>query len=149
MAPPGRFFPSNPKKYAGDSSNIIYRSSWERTFMEYCDRNPDVVTWASEELHIPYFFIGDGKWHRYFPDFLMTTVQARTNRKQTWVVEVKPYKQTLAPVAGRTRGGRRYLREVVAYQQNQAKWTAAQAFCQRKGWRFVVITEKDLYPRPK
>ena len=39
MAYRGRYIPSNPKKYKGDPSNIIYRSLWERKFMVYCDAN--------------------------------------------------------------------------------------------------------------
>ena len=37
----GIYRPSNPKKYAGDPSRIVYRSNWERKFMVYCDRNED------------------------------------------------------------------------------------------------------------
>ena len=33
------FRPRNPKKYVGDSSNIVCRSNWERTFCNYCDTN--------------------------------------------------------------------------------------------------------------
>ena len=49
----GRYTPENPKKYIGDPSKIVYRSSWERRFMIYCDRNPLILSWASEELAIP------------------------------------------------------------------------------------------------
>ena len=43
----GIYKPINPKKYAGDPSNIVYRSNWERRFMVYCDKNDDIVFWAS------------------------------------------------------------------------------------------------------
>ena len=39
----GIYKPTNPKKYAGDPSNIVYRSNWERRFMVYCDKNDDII----------------------------------------------------------------------------------------------------------
>ena len=38
----GRFRPSNPGKYKGDPTNIIYRSSWEKKVMIWCDVNSNV-----------------------------------------------------------------------------------------------------------
>ena len=137
----GRFRPKHQSKYAGNSKNIVFRSSWERTFMQYCDENSRVLKWASEEMHIPYFFVPDGKWHRYFPDFVMVV---QTNQGQeTWIVEIKPHKQTLPP----TGRGRRAIKEAVEYGRNQSKWTAADAYCRKRGWKFRVITEKTLYPQ--
>ena len=48
----GIYKPTNPKKYVGNPNNIVYRSLLERKFMLYCDRNPDITYWASEELAI-------------------------------------------------------------------------------------------------
>jgi len=39
----GLFKPKNPKKYNGDSTNIIYRSSWELRVMKWLDEHPKVV----------------------------------------------------------------------------------------------------------
>ena len=47
-----RFKPSFPKKYKGDSDNIICRSSWERRFCNYCDLNENILQWGSEEFWI-------------------------------------------------------------------------------------------------
>ena len=63
--------PSHPEKYLGNSNNIICRSSWERQFCRYCDVNPNIVKWASEEFSIPYISPVDGRPHRYYPDFLI------------------------------------------------------------------------------
>ncbi len=113
--------------------------------MEYCDVRPHVLRWASEELAIPYYFQGTSKWHRYFPDFLLhVKVQ---NQVETWMVEVKPSRQTQQP-SGNT-NKRRHLKEVMEYAKNQAKWTAATEYCQAKGWKFIILTEKDLYPNAK
>lgn len=142
----GRFTPKNPHKYVGDSGNIVFRSAWERTFMEYCDRREEVLRWASEELQIPYFFPNDGKWHRYYPDFLVN-VLTKEGQKQTWIVEIKPNRQTRPPKAIAPRSRRVKLYEALEYAKNQAKWRAAEAYCHNKGWKFVILTEKDLYPR--
>ena len=50
----GRFVPEDPKKYNGNSRNIIYRSMWERQCMVSFDRNENILEWASEEIAIPY-----------------------------------------------------------------------------------------------
>jgi hypothetical protein len=28
---------------------------------------------------------------------------------------------------------------------NQAKWQAAEEYCKDKGWKFVIMTEKEIY----
>lgn len=111
--------------------------------MEYCDKRPHVLRWASEEVIIPYFFRGDGKWHRYFVDMWLQ-VRNRAGNIETWLVEIKPHAQTQIPKPHGTR--KRQLREALTYAKNQAKWEAATNFCNAKGWRFVILTEKDLYP---
>ena len=69
MSYKGKFRPKNRKKYNGNPSEIIYRSSWELKFMNYCDNNNKIVKWSSEEIIIPYRCPTDNKIHRYFPDF--------------------------------------------------------------------------------
>ena len=91
-----RYKPSTPQKYKGNPNNIICRSSWERKFCQWCDRNKSIVSWASEEISIPYVSPKDNRIHRYYPDFLIK-VKEINNKIQTYVVEVKPKKQTLPP----------------------------------------------------
>ena len=71
----GKYIPKNPQKYKGNPSQIIYRSLWERKFMVYCDKNPKVIEWGSEEVIVPYRSPWDGKIHRYFPDFYIKIEQ--------------------------------------------------------------------------
>ena len=54
MAYSGYFKPKNPTKYRGNPTNIVYRSLWERKFMVFCDNNPSILQWGSEEIIIPY-----------------------------------------------------------------------------------------------
>lgn len=142
MAYSGRFIPKNPKKYIGDSNNIIYRSSWECKVMNWLDQNDDIVSWASEELIIPYKSPVDNRFHRYFPDFL---VKARTKdgKFKTLLIEVKPKKQTQEPEP-RKRVTKQYINEVTTWGVNQAKWKAATEYCLDRGWEFKLITEDHL-----
>jgi hypothetical protein len=132
----GKFRPLNPVKYQGDIKNIVYRSSLEWRFMRYCDNNDEILAWSSEEVIVPYVSI-DKKWHRYFPDFVI-----KTKKEEVIMVEIKPASQTIPPVKGKSQ--RRYITEALEYGKNQAKWNAAIPFCEKKGWRFQIITEKDL-----
>ena len=66
----GRYTLRNPDKYAGTKSPI-YRSSWEHTFMTFCDNNPAVIGWASEAVRIPYKNPLTGKQSSYVPDFFV------------------------------------------------------------------------------
>jgi hypothetical protein len=148
MAYKGKFKPKNPKKYQGDPSGIVYRSSLELRFMMFCDSNPAVLAWASEELIIPYKSPIDGKVHRYFPDFWIMT-RKRNGEITESVIEVKPKKQCSPPDPAKRltktgRKSRRYIHDVKAWGINSAKWEAARALCEGKGWEFVILDEGHL-----
>lgn len=141
MAYSGIFKPKNPRKYVGDHTNIIWRSTWECRVMTWLDTNPNIISWASEEVVIPYISPVDGRWHRYFPDFLV-----KVNTKQgpkTMMLEVKPKKQC-EPPKPQKRVTKRYITEVATYGVNQAKWKYAEEYCKDRGWEFRVITEDHL-----
>ena len=142
MAYRGRYYPTHPKKYKGNPSNIIYRSLWERKFMVYCDKNDRTLEWGSEEFFIPYRSPIDGKIHRYFPDFYVK-VKTKQGTTKKWVVEVKPKKQTQPPKK-RKRMTKSYLYECQTYAVNQAKWKAAVEFCEDRMIQFKIITEDEL-----
>jgi len=138
-----RYKPSFPKKYKGDPNNIICRSSWERRFCVWCDLNESILEWGSEELWIPYVSPVDGRVHRYFPDFIMK-VQDKDGKIKTYIIEVKPKKQTLPPTNTPKRKSKTWLHEVKTYAVNQAKWKAASEFCKDRLLEFKVITEDEL-----
>jgi len=143
MAYKGRFKPKNTFKYLGNPANIIYRSLWECKLMAYLDNHPDVLSWASEEVCIPYKSPIDGRRHRYFPDFY---VKRRINGKiKESVIEVKPKIQTVPPKKlNRKIPTQKYLREVRTYGINEAKWKAANEYCKDRGWDFLIMTEDQL-----
>lgn len=142
MAYSGRFIPKNPQKYVGDANNIIYRSSWECKVMSWLDRNNDVISWASEELIIPYVSPVDKRVHRYFPDFLVK-VKTKDGKIKTMLLEIKPKKQTVPPEP-RKRVTKQYVTEVATWGINQAKWKAAEEYCLDRHWEFKIITEDHL-----
>jgi len=142
MAYKGQFIPKYPKKYIGDPNNIIYRSSWECKLMSWLDQNPSIISWASEELTIPYISPIDNRRHRYFPDFIVK-MRTKDGTLKTMMLEVKPKKQTIQPEV-RKRITKQYLTEVQTWGVNQAKWKAATEYCLDRGWEFKLITEDHL-----
>ena len=142
MAYRGKYYPSFPRKYKGDPTNIIYRSLWERKFMVYCDKNAKILEWGSEEIALPYISPHDSRVHRYFPDFYIK-VQENTGKIKRYLIEVKPLKQTTKPKKPK-RQTKGYIREAFEYARNQAKWKAAREYCADRMLEFKVITEKEL-----
>jgi hypothetical protein len=138
----GRFSPRNPQKYNGDPLNIIYRSSWElKMFME-CDKRDDIIEWSSEELAIPYRSPKDNKIHRYFCD-LIIKVKDKNGKINVIMIEIKPLAQTIPPIK-KNRLTKGFINEVLTYAVNQAKFSAAQKYCDARKWKFQIMTEREL-----
>tara|TARA_A100000164_G_C21943203_1_gene791926 strand:+ start:1144 stop:1581 length:438 start_codon:yes stop_codon:yes gene_type:complete len=142
MARSGRYRPSNITKYRGDYRNIIYRSSWEKIFMRYCDKNDNIIEWGSEEVIIPYRSPLDNRLHRYFPDFYIK-VKDLSGAPKKYIIEIKPKRQCTEPKIQKTKS-RKYVREVMEYAKNQAKWDAAKDWCADRRMEFKVLTEDNL-----
>lgn len=137
-----KFTPINPQKYIGDPTNIIMRSSWETQFALWCDKNPSVIRWNSEETVVPYVCPTDNRWHRYFIDFKIE-IRDKNGAIKTYLVEIKPDKQTKPPVIP-SRKTKRFLLEAATYVKNEAKWKAATRFAKDRGWEFIILTEHHL-----
>jgi len=138
----GRYIVRNREKYRGDVDNVIYRSSWELKFLAWCDNNPSVVQFSSEEVVIPYKSPVDGKYHRYFVDCFVKIKDSKDTVK-TYLIEIKPKKQTIQPEV-KKKVTKRYINEVVTWGVNEAKWKAATEYCKDRGWEFKILTEDDL-----
>ena len=136
MAYSGRYSVKNPSKYEGDPTKVIYRSLWERHAFKWCDDNPNIIKWSSEEVVIPYLYEVDRKYHRYFMDLKLKTKQGKT-----FLVEIKPDGQTRPPTGARRT--KRYLTESLTYIKNVNKWEAAEEYAKDRGWEFVIWTEKN------
>lgn len=138
----GRFRPTNPGKYKGDITNIVYRSLWELRFMKWCDTNPAVEEWGSEIVVVPYISPVDRKIHRYFVDFYIK-VRDKNGIIQKYLVEIKPEKFTKPPEIPKKKT-KAFIDEVFQYGVNDAKWKAAFEYCQDRNMKFIILTEKDL-----
>lgn len=131
----------NPEKYVGNKIPT-YRSSWEFTFMSFCDNNPSIQQWASESVKIPYRDPLTGKATVYVPDFLIVYLD-KNLRKHAEIVEIKPANQTLKERVGKNPYNQ------AQFVKNQAKWAAAAQWCQQHGLKFRVINESDIFHNPK
>jgi len=138
----GKYRPINPQKYIGNSSGIIYRSLWERKFMVFCDTNPNILKWSSEEIAIPYYFTIDKKVHKYYVDFVIQTKDKHGIIK-TYLIEIKPAKQTQKPQ--KRKNTRKYIKEMMEWEKNNCKWEAAKNYAKEKQWEFKILTENELF----
>lgn len=132
----GFFTCRNPHKYVG-SGKIIYRSSWENAFMNFCDKNDHILEWASEPIRIPYRNPITGKQTTYVPDFLVR-YRDKEGMVRTELVEIKPLDQSVLK-----EGMNINQRATVAL--NQAKWEVARRWCKKQGIQFRVITKEDIF----
>ena len=138
----GRYKVLNPAKYNGDHNNVIYRSSWELKFMKWCDTNSSVLEWGSEIVAIPYKSPLDQKIHRYFVDFYIK-VKQQDGKTMKYLIEIKPERFTKPPSIPQ-RKTKQFINEVFQYGVNEAKWKSADQFCNDRGLKFLILTEKDL-----
>ena len=81
--------------------------------MVFCDTNPSVIKWASEEISIPYFSPIDNEYHQYYPDFTIK-VKDKTNSIKTYLIEIKPEKQCREPEK-KKKSNKTYLHEMTRW----------------------------------
>ena len=132
----GKFMPKNPDKYIG-KRHPTFRSSWELVFCNFCDNNTSVLQWASEAIAIPYMCPFKKRRTQYVPDFFIMYID-KEGVQHAELIEIKPFDQT-GQVKTRSRNN------ALAAVKNAAKWAAAQAYCEKNGIKFRVITERDLF----
>ena len=135
------YTPINKHKYKG-IANPVCRSSWEYDFCRLLDSDNNVLEWSSEAVQIPYMI--NGKRHRYFPDF-SAVLKLKNGGIKKIIYEIKPYTQTQPPKTGKNKARKTILNERKTFQKNIAKWKAAQRYCNKLGYEFKIITEKQLY----
>lgn len=129
----------NPDKYVGNLNEVVFRSSWELSMNQFLDNNPNILRWSSEELIIPYLKPTDKKVHRYFPDYWIE-YKNRDGKVVQEVLEIKPDNQVNV---GRKKRVTNYER--ITYAINIAKWKAATKYCNDRGIKFRILTEKQMF----
>jgi hypothetical protein len=133
-----KFTPVNEEKYVGRVEDIMSRSTWEYAVFKWCDRNPDVIEWNSEEAVIPYICPTDNRRHRYFIDLYIKFSSGRQ-----CLIEIKPEYETKPPKTPKKRT-KRFITESLKYAKNQAKWEAASNIAKENGMEFYVWTEHTI-----
>lgn len=130
----GYINPKSCKKLFQSVENqpIIYRSSWEKRFILWCENCKKVVHWGSECTCINYYNPVDQKTHRYYPDFVV-----QLDDGTVMIVEIKPSNQTVPPDIENSWACR-------TYAVNSAKWKALEKLCEEKGYKFCILTEKTI-----
>lgn len=151
----GDFRIYKPKKYLGNMDEPIwFRSSYELRYMRQLESNPNVVGWNSENIAISYImpeqkkdkygkFITIVKKRTYYMDFEVHLLSG-----QKFLCEVKPL--SFVPL------NEAQLRKTSEHFKNANKWKATIQWCKNNGYKFQLITEKELgikptvkQPRPK
>jgi len=130
----GQYVPKNFKKYKG-TVPIIYRSSWELSFMMFLDSCSNVLEWGSESFIVDYVSPVDRRRHRYFLDFNIKVVN-RLNETKRFVIEIKPEYKLKPPKSGS-------LQAKAEFAINMAKWASANIIAQKRNSIFMIITEKN------
>lgn len=145
----GLYMPRNTQKYIGDIHNIIYRSSWEKKFCQYCDINPNIIKWSSEPLAIKYWNPIDKKEHNYNIDYYIQ-IQKGDN-VENWLIEIKPedqyalHKRPKEPIGNITEKKiRNYNEKLKTWITNRAKFEAATRFAESRGYKFGAINESFI-----
>jgi len=130
----GYINPNSCKKLFESLRNqpIIYRSSWEKRFMIWCESCKSVKHWGSECTCIHYYNPVDQKQHRYYPDFVV-----EMNDGTIMIVEIKPMSQTEPPDVDNAWAQR-------TFAVNQAKWSTIKRLCEEKGYKFCILTENTI-----
>lgn len=114
-----------------EGTAIIYRSSYEKKLIGWFENSSQVENWGSECIRVPYLYI-DEKTHYYYPDYLVK----KTNGEMV-LIEVKPHNQTQKPVVENTWAWEQWTK-------NMCKWKATKEMCDRRGWKFLILTEKTI-----
>jgi hypothetical protein len=135
----GKFNMRHPEKYVG-TKLPTYRSSWEWSFMNFCDTNPSISKWASEAVKIPYRDPLTGKQTVYVPDFFIQYMDKK-GAVLTELIEIKPASQTILERVGKNKYNQ------AQFIKNQAKWAAANNWCKQQGIKFRIINENDLFSK--
>lgn len=107
--------------------------------MLFFDSHPNIISWSSESVSIPYQNPLTGRWSMYIPDFLISYID-KNGQQHAEMIEIKPLKETPGYSEKRVDARTKLVQAV-----NMAKWRAAQAFCAKRGIHFRVMTERDLF----
>lgn len=142
----GKYNLQNPDKYLGDPTVIYFRSKWEYNFYRYLDANERILKWNCEGITITYEVQENNTTHtkRYFPDCYAKILNSDGTVSE-FVFEIKPWAETQIPKEPKKfsmKANENYEYRLRTFQKNLLKWESANKFCEKRGIKFKVITEK-------
>ena len=129
-------------KYAG-TKFPEFRSSFEYRTYDWCQKTKAVVKWSVETVIVPYFDPIKQKKRRYGGGGGMEVID-KTGNLTKYLVEIKPESMCKPPKPGRKKT-KTLLQEQATWMTNQAKWQAAEQFAKERGWKFILLTENDIF----
>lgn len=141
----GKFSPKNPSKYVGDIHRIIFRSSYELAAFHMIDNTSEILKWSSEGTVIPYTMFEGDRMRRYFVD-LSILVRSSPTTTQKFLIEIKPSSKTKAPKKTGRMSDKSFQAAALDWAMNSAKWEAARKFCDVNDAKFIIWTEKQIFP---
>ncbi len=133
----GKYTMKHPEKYVG-TKVPTYRSSWEWSFMNFCDTNNSVQKWASEAIQIPYRDPLTNRQTVYVPDFFIQYAD-KFGKMHVELIEIKQASQTILERVGKNKYNQ------AQFVKNQAKWAAATLWCRQQGIKFRILNENDIF----
>lgn len=133
----------NKDKYLG-TKNPRYLSSYELAFFKFADAHSSVLEWGSEIVIVPYYNPVKQRKSRYYVDIFIK-YQNKDNEIISELIEIKPSSDLKKPKAGKGRKRSSVLYEQATFNTNIAKWQAAEKYAEARGWRFRIVTEKDIF----
>ena len=132
----GYYRPKNAEKYIG-KVQPIYRSGIELKFFKFCDDNPNITKWSSENIVIPYYDKVTNKWRKYYVDNFVEIREGNAIKK--YLIELKDIKETKRPEAKRGKKKSTLLYEQATYETNMCKWSFANKFCKDHKMEFLLF----------
>lgn len=142
----GKYQLRNPEKYKGNPEEIRYRSSWEYAFCNYLDTNNTILKWSCEQPIITYQDLRN-KVHRYYPDYFYEKLTNDDNYIEKVIVEIKPKIELYPPKEPKNKTAKaleNYEYAIRTHIKNKLKWNAATEYANKRGMKFIIITEDHL-----
>ena len=135
------FTPINKNKCL-NKDKPFFRSGLESQLMVILDTNPNILKWGSESIIVPYLKPTTNRIHRYFIDFYAEIMVKGEVKK--FLIEIKPHKETIPIVESKKMKPSTIIYAKTTFAINQSKWKAATEYANKKGWTFIIITEKNI-----
>lgn len=152
----GLFYPKNKDKVIklNSKGGLYFRSGLEHKMMIYFDNNNNILKWGAENIRIPYqkkewvSDIQDYKTteHNYYPDFYYELLRKDSTILRV-VVEVKPLSEVNEPILKSNPTSKQlknFEYSLKMYNKNLSKWNYMIEYCNRKGFKFIIVTEETL-----